>query len=145
VGDPDAAVIVPGAFAVLPPSDFDHGLGTVLSEAAAARERLRELRQRAACIRAETAVLRQAMVSAWEAIRERQSLAAPRELPHPTKYDRMVAQLQTMPVIEQAKGIIMAQSRCGEAEAFDILRRVSQAGNTPVRDLATQIVAKAAG
>jgi AmiR/NasT family two-component response regulator len=31
-----------------------------------------------------------------------------------------------MPVIEQAKGIIMAQQRCGPEEAFDLLRRVSQ-------------------
>jgi AmiR/NasT family two-component response regulator len=47
-----------------------------------------------------------------------------------------------MPVIEQAKGIIMAQSRCGQAEAFDLLRRASQRGNVPVRDLAAQLVAK---
>jgi AmiR/NasT family two-component response regulator len=53
--------------------------------------------------------------------------------------------LQTMPVIEQAKGIIMAQSRCAEAETFEILRRASQRSNVPVRELAAQIVAKAAG
>jgi len=57
----------------------------------------------------------------------------------------MVARLQTMPVIEQAKGVIMAQSHCGGAEAFEILRRVSQRSNVPVRELAAQIVAKAAG
>jgi AmiR/NasT family two-component response regulator len=27
----------------------------------------------------------------------------------------LLARLETMPVIEQAKGIIMAQSRCGQA------------------------------
>jgi AmiR/NasT family two-component response regulator len=46
-----------------------------------------------------------------------------------------------MPVIEQAKGILIAQSRCGDAQAFDLLRRVSQRSNVPVRDLAAQIVA----
>jgi AmiR/NasT family two-component response regulator len=45
-------------------------------------------------------------------------------------------------VIEQAKGIIMAQSACGEAEAFDLLRRASQRSNVPVRELAAQLVAK---
>jgi hypothetical protein len=53
---------------------------------------------------------------------------------------RMRAQLATMPVIEQAKGIIMAQSGCREAEAFDYLRQASQRMNRPVRDLAAQIV-----
>jgi AmiR/NasT family two-component response regulator len=49
-----------------------------------------------------------------------------------------------MPVIEQAKGIIMAQSQCGDAQAFDLLRRASQRANVPVRELAAQIVAKTA-
>ena len=55
----------------------------------------------------------------------------------------MLARLESMPVIEQAKGI-MAQSHCGNAQAFDLLRRASQRGNVPVRDLAAQIVAKTA-
>jgi AmiR/NasT family two-component response regulator len=58
------------------------------------------------------------------------------------EYARLLARLQTMPVIEQAKGIIMAQSHCGEAEAFDMLRRASQRSNVRVRDLAAQLVAK---
>jgi len=55
-------------------------------------------------------------------------------------YARLLARLETMPVIEQAKGIIMAQSRCGEAEAFDILRRASQRSNMPVRELAAALI-----
>jgi len=43
-------------------------------------------------------------------------------------------------VIEQAKGIIMAQYRCEPEEAFDLLRRVSQRTNVKVRELAAQIV-----
>jgi ANTAR domain-containing protein len=49
-----------------------------------------------------------------------------------------------MPVIEQAKGIIMVQSQRGDGQAFDLLVRASQRSNVPVRDLAAQIVAKTA-
>jgi hypothetical protein len=61
------------------------------------------------------------------------------------EYARLLARLQTMPVIEQAKGIIMAQSSYSEDQAFDLLRRTSQRQNVPVRELAAHIVAKAAG
>src|SRR5215469_2730158 len=50
------------------------------------------------------------------------------------------AQPDTRPVIEQAKGILMAQQRCGPDEAFDLLRRASQRFNVPVRVLAARIV-----
>ena len=43
------------------------------------------------------------------------------------------ARLDTMPVIEQAKGILMAQRGCGPEEAFDLLRQASQRFNVPVR------------
>jgi ANTAR domain len=59
-------------------------------------------------------------------------------------YARMQAQLASMPVIEQAKGIIMAQCGWPEEQAFDALRRASQRSNIRVRDLAATIVAKAA-
>jgi len=45
-----------------------------------------------------------------------------------------------MPVIEQAKGILMAQHDCGPDEAFDLLRRASQRFNIPVRVLAARLV-----
>ncbi len=76
---------------------------------------------------------------------ERWSSPAGRELLQRSECARLLARLATMPVIEQAKGIIMAQSHCGQAEAFDLLRRASQRSNVPVRDLAAQIVATAAG
>jgi hypothetical protein len=60
------------------------------------------------------------------------------------EHARLLARLESMPMIEQAKGIIMAQSHCGNAEAFDLLRRASQRRNVTVRDLAAQIVAKTA-
>jgi hypothetical protein len=36
----------------------------------------------------------------------------------------------------------MAQSRCGVAEAFEILRRALQQSNVPIRDPAAQLVTK---
>jgi AmiR/NasT family two-component response regulator len=48
--------------------------------------------------------------------------------------------MESMPVIEQAKGIVMAQQRCGPDEAFDLLRRASQRANVKVHVLAAQIV-----
>jgi two-component system, response regulator / RNA-binding antiterminator len=54
---------------------------------------------------------------------------------------RLQARLETMPVIEQAKGMIMRQNRCTEEQAFDLLRKASQRSNVPVRELAARIVA----
>ena len=58
---------------------------------------------------------------------------------------RLQARLESMPVIEQAKGIIMAQCGWPEDQAFDALRRVSQRYNIKVRYLAARIVAHTAG
>lgn len=57
-------------------------------------------------------------------------------------YARLQARLETMPVIEQAKGILMAQQQCGPDEAFDLLRLASQRANVKVHVLAEQIVAQ---
>ena len=43
-------------------------------------------------------------------------------------------------VIEQAKGIIMAQHLCTSDEAFDLMRRASQRANVKVRMLAERMV-----
>jgi AmiR/NasT family two-component response regulator len=56
----------------------------------------------------------------------------------------MQAKIDTMPVIEQAKGILMAQNRCGPEEAFDLLRRASQRANIKLSVLAAQIVEQVA-
>jgi hypothetical protein len=58
-------------------------------------------------------------------------------------YARLQARLASMPVIEQAKGILMAQYGWREDQAFEALRRVSQRENVKVRDLAASIVARA--
>jgi GAF domain-containing protein len=46
-------------------------------------------------------------------------------------------------VIEQAKGIIMADRRCTAEEAFEILRRVSNDTNRKLRDIADMLVIEA--
>jgi GAF domain-containing protein len=46
-------------------------------------------------------------------------------------------------VIEQAKGIIMSQRRCGPDEAFAILSRASQTANRKLRDVAAAVVERA--
>jgi len=45
-------------------------------------------------------------------------------------------------VIDQAIGIVMATERCSSDEAFSILRTVSQHRNLPIRQVATDLVAK---
>lgn len=73
----------------------------------------------------------------------RQELAAGRarrQHLHDLAIARLMAQLETMPVIEQAKGILMAQCGCSAEDAFDMLRRASQRSNVRVSELAAKIV-----
>lgn len=44
-------------------------------------------------------------------------------------------------LIEQAKGIVMAERGCGPEEAFELLRRQSRNSNTKIHDLAAALVA----
>jgi response regulator NasT len=48
--------------------------------------------------------------------------------------------LRSRPVIDQAKGILMARHRCSADEAFDILRQRSQVTNTKLREVAQALV-----
>ena len=43
-------------------------------------------------------------------------------------------------VIEQAKGIMMAATRCSPDEAFEMLRKRSQIENRKLRDIAIEVV-----
>jgi ANTAR domain len=65
-----------------------------------------------------------------------------RERLYYSAYARLQARLDTMPVIEQAKGILMAHQRCGPDEAFDLLRLASQRANVKVHVLAEQMIAQ---
>jgi hypothetical protein len=67
-----------------------------------------------------------------------------REVLRDSAFARMQTRLESLPVIEQAKGIVMAQQRCGPEEAFDLLRRASQRANVKLHVLAAQIVAQVA-
>jgi AmiR/NasT family two-component response regulator len=51
--------------------------------------------------------------------------------------------LESLPVIEQAKGILMAREGCDADEAFGMLRRASQRENVKLREIATRIVTNA--
>jgi hypothetical protein len=131
----EAVVILPTPGRAQPAADLGYHLAHARAPAAAARAM--ELRQQTEQLLAKT----QNIADAW---RNRWSSPARRDLLQRSEYARLLARLATMPVIEQAKGIIMAQSRCGEADAFDILRRASQRSNVPLRDLAARIVATTA-
>lgn len=61
-------------------------------------------------------------------------------MPLDSELARLKARLDTMPVIEQAKGIVMAREGCGPEEAFDMLRRASQRGNVKVHVMAAVLV-----
>ena len=53
---------------------------------------------------------------------------------------RRQAGLGCIPVVEQAKGIVMAQQGCRPEEAFDLLHRASQRAHVHVYVLAAQVV-----
>jgi AmiR/NasT family two-component response regulator len=67
-----------------------------------------------------------------------------REILQDSAFARLRAKMTTLPVIEQAKGIIMAQQECGPQEAFDLLRRASQRANVKLHVVAARIVAHVA-
>jgi transcriptional regulator with GAF, ATPase, and Fis domain len=48
-------------------------------------------------------------------------------------------------IIERAKGVLIAHTRCSEAQAFERLRRASMEQHRPLRDIAIEVVARAQG
>jgi AmiR/NasT family two-component response regulator len=50
--------------------------------------------------------------------------------------------MRSRATIEQAKGILMARTRCGPDAAFDLLVRASQRENRKLRDIAGDLVAR---
>ena len=61
-------------------------------------------------------------------------------MPEPTVPDAGQRRAEFAPVIEQAKGIVMAQFRCGPDEAFEILCGMSQHANVKLRIVAERMV-----
>lgn len=47
--------------------------------------------------------------------------------------------------IDVAVGIVMAQNRCSQAEAFEILQRASSTRNVKLRVIASEIVQRVSG
>ena len=110
--------------------------GLLLAERlAAARQSLRGNLDRLQQAQAELRLVRGQL---WVGRGERQAA-------HDAAYARLEARLATMPVVEQAKGVLMARLRCDPEQAFAMLRRASQRSNVQVRVLAADIVARAAG
>ena len=54
------------------------------------------------------------------------------------------AATESRAVIEQAKGIVMADRRCAAEEAFRILVQVTQDSNRKLRDVATALLDRTA-
>jgi AmiR/NasT family two-component response regulator len=57
-----------------------------------------------------------------------------------SEVEHLKAALTTRPVIDQAKGILMAERGCTAEEAFELLSGASQRDNRKVRDIARAIV-----
>lgn len=57
-----------------------------------------------------------------------------------TLAEQLATAMESRAVIEQAKGIIMATTKCSPDEAFNVLREQSQAQNEKLRDIAARIV-----
>jgi GAF domain-containing protein len=61
-----------------------------------------------------------------------------------TLADNMRRAMETRAVIEQAKGIVIAQQHCSPEYAFELLTRLSQTTHRKLRDCATNLVASTA-
>ncbi|HET9090914.1 MAG TPA: ANTAR domain-containing protein [Acidimicrobiales bacterium] len=112
--------------------------------ASADTESWEELRGRLEAVQAQLQRNARRLVGTRELIRVKEETALDtRQLLSSSLLARMRARLESMPVIEQAKGILMVRSGCSAEEAFEVLRKASQRSNTPVRVLAQQIVDEA--
>ncbi len=88
--------------------------------------------------------------------RSRPAVPGPDLLPHGSPADERVRALETeveqlrtamasRAVIEQAKGVLMLLTGCGEERSFDLLTHISSHTHRKVRDVAAELVASAAG
>ena len=156
---PQLAAAAPAACPALPPPMLPLGaeqdsrqarFAELRAQARTVRAHARELRGLMAQVRATRAKIvaeNQAIrISLTRAQRTRELWLTPDNpqwLQH-SLHARLQARLASMPVIEQAKGIIMAQSGWPEDQAFAALRQASQRENRKLRDVATDVVATTA-
>jgi hypothetical protein len=130
-------------------ASFDSRLHELYAQAQCARTRSRVLTRQLRATTHQTQENWLLIHAAWDRAERIRGLwlaahTSPERLRY-SAYARLQARLASMPVIEQAKGIIMAQCSWPEDQAFDALRRASQRSNMRVRDLAGMIVARTAG
>ena len=113
----------------------------------------REARERARTTVRRAEAIRQESKAVWQVYHQAQArseqlcelwLSGRRDAMQYSAHARLQARLASMPVIEQAKGVIMAQFGWTAEQAFDALRKASQQSNIRVRDLAGTIVARTA-
>jgi hypothetical protein len=129
--------------AALTPDEWEQA-ATQRKQEADLRDRLADERDATADERDATADERDATADLRDRLADERDAKADerdRELLSESATARLQARLETMPVIEQAKGVIMHQNGCTEEQAFDLLRKASQRSNVPVRELAARIVA----
>jgi ANTAR domain len=127
--------------------DVSHRSAGLHAQAQATREQSQALAARLRAAQHATAETVRLITAALDRVEQIQELriAARADRLQYSPHARLQARLASMPVIEQAKGIIMAQCRCSEDQAFDALRKASQRENIKLRDLAARVVAKTAG
>jgi hypothetical protein len=111
-----------------------------------ARPRKQGGRTHYARVRNAPGKMRKRRGSGAQAIQARQAQAAKASAREPRTVSpsaQLQERLASLPVIEQAKGVLMAQQRCDADQAFDLLCRAARRSSLPVRELAEQIVKKA--
>lgn len=64
---------------------------------------------------------------------------------HRLQAENLAKAMRSRDVIEQAKGMVMAQQKCSAQAAFQLLRKVSMDENIKLQDLAVSIVSSASG
>lgn len=103
-----------------------------------------QLTQRLTAAREQAEVNLEYLEASRSRLRQTREVAAQgrerRSVLHESAYARLEARLASMPLIEQAKGIVMARTGCGPDEAFELLKKSSQRANVKVRDLAAELV-----
>jgi ANTAR domain len=129
------------------PDNAVHGeLQDLYAQAAAARERSLLLAGQLRATERKASENWRRIRDAWDRAEviqaDRQAARTDTDRLRYSAYARLQARLASLPVIEQAKGIIMARYGWSEDQAFDAMRRASQRENIKVRDLAASIVAR---
>lgn len=62
-----------------------------------------------------------------------------------TRAENLESAMQSRTAIDVACGVIMAQNRCSQAEAMEILTKVSNNRNRKLRDVATELIEQLSG